>query len=322
MSIEAPVQKKNLPVPMKEIRAQLTARREVIAESLPALVDPERWINLALYAIAKEPKLQRCSIESLVRGVRESASLGLEIGSALGQAALVPYLNKRSGQYEAGFIPMYQGLLDLMFRADAGLSIACEVVYDSDEFDFIPSSAHPIRHRPALTRAPIDKRLGVYAMAWASGSRRPTAVFLRASEVEHRRKSSGATGRDSAWITHPDAMWRKTGLRELTKWTAKSIELRRALALEEEAEQEAAPPKDVTPRGEAATARDRLLDALRGPESVQGGEDIAEDQNEASAAPEGSGELQEAEDEDLAVADAAMDAALEETPEGETDGTP
>lgn len=248
-------------VPFEQIVDQVTERRQWITEVLPATVDTDRFINLALYAISKQPNLNRCTVDSLIRGLRESASLGLEIGSSLGQATLLPFWNSDLRSYEAVFIPMYQGLLDLMYRSGEVLDAEARVVYDCDEFEYIPSADQPVRHRPALTRPPTAQRLGAYFLAHLRGGGR-VSEWMNAAEIEAiRKRSRAATANSGPWVTDTDLMWRKTPTRRASKYMPKSADLRRAISIEDEAEARYAPPP--TPHQVAGPdARARLLSAL------------------------------------------------------------
>ena len=59
-------------------------------------LDIDRFMQSALLAIydTKSPNLARCTPESIFRSLKESASLGLEVGGVLGQAYLIPYNEK------------------------------------------------------------------------------------------------------------------------------------------------------------------------------------------------------------------------------------
>jgi len=73
-----------------------------ITAALPKHMDTDRLVRIVWTAIRMNPNLFKCSKDSLIAAVMQSAQLGLEPG-VLGQAYLIPYWNTKKNGYEAQF---------------------------------------------------------------------------------------------------------------------------------------------------------------------------------------------------------------------------
>ena len=65
-----------------------------IKKALPSVMTPERFTRIALSALNNTPQLQQCTPMSFIAALLNSAQLGLEPNTPLGQAYLIPYKNK------------------------------------------------------------------------------------------------------------------------------------------------------------------------------------------------------------------------------------
>lgn len=72
-----------------------------IAKALPSIVTPERFTRIVTTALSSNPDLADCTPESFLGAIMQSAQLGLEPNTPLGDAYLVPYRNK--GRLETQF---------------------------------------------------------------------------------------------------------------------------------------------------------------------------------------------------------------------------
>lgn len=64
-----------------------------IKKALPSVMSPERFTRIALSALNNTPQLQACTPMSFLAALLNSAQLGLEPNTPLGQAYLIPYKN-------------------------------------------------------------------------------------------------------------------------------------------------------------------------------------------------------------------------------------
>ena len=214
--------------PMSNLRDLLQKMAPQLAMALPSHLKPERMIRVATTAIQVNPRLQECSARSIIACVVEASQLGLEPCGALGHAYLIPY--KLKGVPTCQSIPGYKGLLHLVRNSGCLKTVSAEVVHEVDEFSYEMGDRPRIRHVPSTVAEP-GKVLYVYAVAelMNGGIQR---VVLPVREVEAVRKRSRSAN-DGPWVTDWNEMAKKTALRRLTKLLPMSIEVQRAVELDE-----------------------------------------------------------------------------------------
>ena len=72
----------------------IQSSKEQFAMALPKHISTDRFTRVALTAVRQNPKLQECSVPSLLGVFMTLAQLGLEPG-VLGQAYILPFNNKK-----------------------------------------------------------------------------------------------------------------------------------------------------------------------------------------------------------------------------------
>lgn len=240
---------------VSNVRAALGKMQGQLALALPRHMTPERMARVAMTAIQKTPALQECTTYSLIGAIVEASQLGLEPDGVLGHAYLVPFRNKKTGNKECQLIPGYKGLIDLARRSGQLSTIYAHIVRERDDFDFAYGLEPILRHRP--TDSPDAGRIiAVYAVAkLRDGGVQFDVMWKR--EVEAIRKRSKASN-DGPWVTDYDEMAKKTVLRRLCKMLPASVEMHRAVALDERADagvsQEFSLPMLEEPAGTASKA--------------------------------------------------------------------
>lgn len=236
--------------------------------------DADRFRSTVLQAVSTTPALLDCTPNSIVIAALEAAQLGLEPTGILGGAYMLPYRNRDAGTVEAKLIVGYRGYIDLIHRAGAVKSIEARVVYTGDLFEVEYGTSKRIRHVPAFLvgQEPGDRRC-VYWIAEMPGETQFDVLSM--AEIEKARKSSKSADR-GPWISWYDEMAKKTAIRRAVKILAISVyEARRAVQLEDEAEEQAAPiTATVEQAGTSARARAvALLDGDSGEDPA--GQDVA-----------------------------------------------
>ncbi len=217
------------------LRTLLAASRVEIVAALPKHVTPDRMLRISLTCARLNPDLLDCTPESFLGAVIQSAQLGLEPGTSLGHAYLIPFNNKRTGKKEVQFLPGYRGLLDLVYRAPEHPTLMPHPVYDGDRFSFEYGTNPQIDHMPG---ARLDKKklTHVYCVATFKDGRKEFVVMTRAEIEEIRARSKAAASSFSPWQTDYEAMALKTVVRRLMKYLPTSIELARAITLDDMAD--------------------------------------------------------------------------------------
>ena len=215
-----------------------------------------RMVRVALDMLQRTPFLLECEPKSIVRAVVQSAELGLEVGSPLGHAYLVPF--KEKGHRIAKLIPGYQGLITLAYDEPRIVGVRADHVHENDVFEEIGGT------RPELTHT-VDRfkdrgRIqGVYGCVQIRDGW-PIFRVLTLAEVDKIRDGSLAKiaeswQRDrSPWVTSEGEMQLKSALRRVLKYVPLGSRLRRAIELD--AQEHGEPQTD--PKGRAAELRVKL----------------------------------------------------------------
>lgn len=212
----------------------LQKQRSAIEAALPRHMTADRMLRIVLTEIRKNPTLSECDPTSFLGAVVQSAQLGLEPGSALGHAYLVPFNNRQTGRKEVQLIVGYRGFLDLARRSGQIISFSAHAVHDGDEFEFTLGLSETLRHIPNRDSVSKERRMtAVYAIAKLKDGGHQLEVMSR-DEIEGIRRRSKS--KDSGpWTTDFEEMAKKTVIRRLFKYLPVSIEIQRAVGLDEAA---------------------------------------------------------------------------------------
>lgn len=197
-----------------------------IAAALPRHMTAERMTRIALTELRKVPALGQCEPKSFLGAVVQTAQLGLEPGNSLGHAYILPY-----GK-QAQLIIGYRGMIDLARRSGQIISLNARAVHVGDEFDYQFGLHEDLKHVPQAD--PGAALTHVYAVAKLKDGGIQFEVMTRA-EIEAVRAQSKA-GKSGPWVTHFEEMAKKTVIRRLFKYLPVSIEVQRAVSLDEQAE--------------------------------------------------------------------------------------
>ena len=203
------------------LRDLVTKMGPAIQRALPKVITPERFTRIVITAISNNDRLQKCSPASFMGAMMNSAQLGLEPNTPLGQAYLIPY-NSKFGmqcQFQIG----YQGLIDVARRA--GTTVQCHEVKANDEFSYSLGLHLDMVHKPALNNR--GDTVAYYAI-WKNGDMLGFEVMTK-DEVMEFAKSKSKSFNDGPWQTDFDAMAKKTVLKKALKYAPKSVELENAM---------------------------------------------------------------------------------------------
>jgi recombination protein RecT len=202
-----------------------------IALALPKHMTADRLARIALTEVRKTPALARCDQASFLGAIMQCAQLGLEPGSALGHAYLLPFENRRKSITEVQFVLGYRGMIDLARRSGQILSLEARAVYASDKFHVALGLNPDLIHEPAWEDEDRGSLRFVYAVAKLKDGGTQFDVMSRA-EVERVRKGSKA-GNSGPWVDHFEEMAKKTVIRRLFKYLPMSIEMASAMEQDE-----------------------------------------------------------------------------------------
>ncbi len=222
----------------------LGAKQKYLATVLPKHLTAERVIKVAITAASRTPALLQCTPQSFVLAVIQASQLGLEAGSPLGEAYLVPY------KTECTLIVGYRGLIALARRSGEIESIEAHVVHARDHFDLAFGLDSRLEHRPWMPTPPKEQTqeawdgwaadadpgpmIAVYAVAKLRGGQKQAEVMTRAQVDAIRARSRAGNG--GPWVSDYEEMAKKTVVRRLAKYLPMSIEMAGALDHEDRVE--------------------------------------------------------------------------------------
>ena len=219
-----------------QLIALLNENKRQIEMALPKHISPDRIIRIAITEARKNPELLTCDKFSFLGAVIQSAQLGLEPGSALGQCYLIPFNNRKLNIKEVQFMMGYQGQIDLIGRTPESPVLTPRAVFEGDEFKFNFGLNPDVFHVPVQKPDPKEKLLYVYCIATFKDGRKVFDVMTRA-EVDAIRSRSKATA-FSPWQSDFVPMAKKSVIRRMFHYLPKSVEIQRALALDDLADRD------------------------------------------------------------------------------------
>jgi recombination protein RecT len=212
------------------VRALLDRNKGAIYQALPAHMSADRFLRIALTSFQKTPALLDCTPESFLGAVIQSAQLGLEPDGVTGMAHLIPYSGK------VNFQPGFQGLMELARRSGEISQIIPRCVYLNDKFEYSYGlERDDLKHVPSELENP-GQLTYVYCIVRLKDGSSYFEVWPVAKVEAHAQRYSQAYKKkkqDSPWMTHFDQMAMKTLIIAALKYAPKSVELQKAIALEE-----------------------------------------------------------------------------------------
>ena len=232
-----------------ENRAKSKPIEELIQKSLnelgkavPGHLSAERLVRIALTTIRLNPSLADCTKESFLGALFQSAQLGLE-PNVEGQAYIIAYNNSRNvnGKWvkvkEAQFQIGYKGYIELFYRHGNSVSIDMHTVYENDIFEYEYGTDAKLKHIPVFKNR--GEVVAYYAVAKMKNGGSLFKVMPKEECIAHGKTHSkcydaktDTFDKNSPWYKDPDAMCKKTVLIQLVKLLPKSIELQKALAMD------------------------------------------------------------------------------------------
>jgi len=91
-----------------------------------------REISFAVQHAIKNPYLQKCTSNSVLRAVMNVAQIGLTLNPVSKYAYLIPRFNGQSKELECVLEPSYIGLAKLLTDSGSVTSIECHLIYQGD----------------------------------------------------------------------------------------------------------------------------------------------------------------------------------------------
>lgn len=233
----------DLAVRASAIKHMIEARTDLIKDLLPKHVTPERMLRIFGNALAKNPKLYECTEISIIGCCVMASELGLEPNTPFGHCYFIPYNNwnkqTRSKVMECTLQLGYQGLIELAYRSPKVKGIYVETVYANDTFKVSRGLNRNIIHEEAV--GDRGEPVAYYAVMQLVDMD-PMFATMSVDEVQkHAERFSPSYYKygtkepdpNGLYHSHPEAYGLKTVIKKLCKYAPKSIELARAITLDE-----------------------------------------------------------------------------------------
>lgn len=259
------------PAPSKgqTIQTYIEKQKPAILAALPRNIDVDRFTRIVLTEVRKNPDLLACEPMSILAAVMQSAQLGLEPGSGLGEAYIIPY------KHEATFQMGYRGITKLARNSGDVSSIFAEAVYGGDLFDVQMGTEPRIVHKPDLEvegRGTFEAMTHVYAVAKMKDGTTQFAVMSKPEIEAHRdRYSRGASSKLSPWSDPLGAveMAKKSVVLRLCKMLPLSAEAARAFSTDGSVRHELKADMTLVPDKEEEAVEPEALGAAEEPIEVE-----------------------------------------------------
>lgn len=231
----------------KPIEILIEQSLKELGKAVPSFMNAERLGRIALTTIRLNPKLAECTPESFLGALFQSAQLGLE-PNVEGQAYIIAYLNNKKivnpdGKttwhkvMEAQFQIGYKGYIELFYRHGSAEFIDMHTVYENDIFECEYGTNAKLRHCPAFKDR--GEVVAYYAIAKIKNGGSVFKVMGKDECIEHGKthskcydKEKQCFMKDTPWAKDLNSMCKKTVLIQLAKLLPKSIELQKALAMD------------------------------------------------------------------------------------------
>lgn len=213
---------------------------------LPKHLNSERFVSICLRQLTGNPDLLKCTLPSVIGGMMEAATLGLEIGTQ-GESYLIPYNQTRKNpdtgqkykQLEATYQIGVWGYMALAHRSERILDVQTDVVFDYEvdegRFSFQKGSDAHLHHKPLQDRDLEETE----RIAWTYAVVRTTngGVYFDAKDPAWiaRIRERGASN-TPAWNNFFAEQSQAKVLKHVLKRCPRSRELARAITLDDEAE--------------------------------------------------------------------------------------
>lgn len=183
-------------------------------------------------------KLMTCSPQSLRTCFVKSAETTL-IPGAMQECVYLPFWNKDIKRHEAVWVPMYYGLIRLMYESGYIDTLNSAVVYEKDEFQFELGTNQHLKHVPSFN-SDRGKRVCVWIVVKLKNGSTVIRVFGMKFVNQIRAKAKGGQSASSPWSDDSevgfDAMAIKTAIKQAKKFIPSNIKLAKAVDYDDQNE--------------------------------------------------------------------------------------
>ena len=254
-----------------ELRKRMLALAEQDVRKL------ERILVVAQKVVARDPKLQECTPESIVQAITDAVEIGLEPSGFNGDAYLIP--RKRNYKDAKGtWQTDVEAHLQLSYKGEAvlagenGWEIHADVICEGDRYEIQRGAKPKLIHEYAKFGTRGDP-LYFYAVATQVTTGFVKWECLEKDEVDHIRDTfagfKGEAPKAGPWVDHYMQMGKKTAIHRLKNLLPLSPKQRRAREMDGEFYND----DSETVRGRVVPANEQAGARVPPAASVNGGSD-------------------------------------------------
>jgi recombination protein RecT len=196
--------------PIAVLRDDLNKLSEQFRFALPVHIPPERFIRVVMTAVQNNPKLLKCTKQSLFNACMKCASDGLLPDGR--EAALAPFGEDEDGRGkvdQAQYLPMVAGIRKKVRNSGQLIDWNVQVVQQGDQFDYALGDNPFIHHKPAPTGGRARPVLFAYSIATFPDGSKSREVMNIDQIRDIQKKSKAKRGPWSDPVFFPE-MCRKT----------------------------------------------------------------------------------------------------------------
>ncbi len=221
---------------------KLDVASEMIMPLLPAHLTPEKFKSMVITTVAFDPKLQACSIPSLLRAVADAAELGLSLNKNMQECDILPIWSTKGDVAQCR--PRYNGLMKLARQGGMIVDIYAHEVYENDEFSYSLGLDKHLIHKPAAGDRGALAHTAYVVWQTKDGLKgfevaTPKRIAAAKAASEGYKAFMAKKIKSTPWVDHESEMERKTAVRAGAKYMPRSTEsdaFQRALALADDAD--------------------------------------------------------------------------------------
>jgi len=176
----------------------------------------ERFIQAAVNAIVRVPRLGDCDRNSFLMSLMQLAQMGLNPDGR--NAHLIPYGSVCT------LVVDYKGMVTLALRSDKVSKVEAFEVYANDHFRLVNGEVEHEVDNPFGERGDI---VGFYAVCQFKDGTKKYEVMSK-KQIDAVRSRSKASG-NGPWVTDYNEMAKKTVFKRLSKWLPVTPDLQAAV---------------------------------------------------------------------------------------------
>jgi recombination protein RecT len=233
-SISKAVNAVSNPAPVIPFEQAIETAMLSVKTSIPNHIDFNVALQMFKNLRSKNPALANCTKESLIGAMLTASELGLMPVNQ--QVYFIPYFNNKKNVMECQLQIGYQGMVDLFYRSDRAISVDAKAVREKDTFEYDDGLNPTLTYKPCLKGLP-GETYGYYAVAKLKDEGIKIVYMTKDEVMIHAKQFCKAIDKNGnftgPWGTNFDEMAKKTVLKKLFKVLPKSINLEKALEVDE-----------------------------------------------------------------------------------------